>query len=161
MCEQCTRRQFFERNALGGMVLAGAAVAYARAADTRPAAPRGKSRICVLFTGDPQPGDRNWGADDGQIAAVKARLAEAEQRLGDVELFYGVSHTPDETRAVLAEAGPDVPVLAMNVQNFSMRGAVQPVLDEGRAMAVFAAGTALSPRAKARRKRRGWRRKTA
>ena len=52
MCEQCTRRQFFERNALGGMVLAGAAVAYARAADTRPAAPRGKSRICVLFTGD-------------------------------------------------------------------------------------------------------------
>ena len=138
MCEQCTRRQFFERNALGGMVLAGAAVAYARAADTRPAAPRGKSRICVLFTGEPQPRDRNWGADDGQIAAVKARLAEAEKRLGDVELFYGETHSPDETRAVLAEAGPDAPVLAINVQNFAMRGMVQPVLDEGRAMAVFA-----------------------
>ena len=66
MCEQCTRRQFFERNALGGMVLAGAAVAYARAADTRPAAPRGKSRICVLFTGEPQPRDRKNASSEAE-----------------------------------------------------------------------------------------------
>jgi len=39
--------------------------------------PRDKARICVVFTGNPQPDDRNWGADQGQIAAVRQRLAEA------------------------------------------------------------------------------------
>lgn len=139
MCDHCcTRRGFLEAGAASGLLLAGAAWAEGRAAGPAPAGPRGKSRICVVFTGTPQPDDRNWGADDKQIAAMKARLAEAEKKLANIELLVGESRSPEETKALLEKAGPDVPVLAINVQNFSLKRVVGPILEAGRPLAVFA-----------------------
>jgi hypothetical protein len=123
--------------AAGGLLLAGAAWTHARAADAPPAKPRGKSRICVIFTGDPQPDDRNWGADAKQVAAMKARLTKAEKDLGNVELIVGESRSPEQTAALLEKAGPEAPVLAINVQNFAMTRVIGPVLDAERPMAVF------------------------
>lgn len=138
MCEHCTRREFLGTGAAGGLLLAGAMMAQTRGAEPPPAQPRGKSRICVVFTGNPQPEDRNWGADAKQIEAMKARLAEAEKKLGNIELVLGESRTPDETKALLDKAGPDAPVLAINVQNFSLTRVATPILDAGRPMAIFA-----------------------
>jgi hypothetical protein len=138
MCEQCTRREFLGTGAAGGMLLAGATWTQARAAEAPPLQPRGKSRICVIFTGDQQPEDRNWGADIKQIEAMKARLAEAEKKLGNVELIVGQSRSPEETQSLLEKAGPEAPVLAINVQNFALTRVVTPILDAGRPLAVFA-----------------------
>ena len=85
----------------------------------------------------PQPEDRNWGADAKQIEAMKARLAEAEKKLGNVELVVGQSRSPQETEALLEKAGPEAPVLAINVQNFAMTRVVAPILEAGRPLAVF------------------------
>lgn len=122
--------------AASSLLLAGGTWTHARASEP-PSQPRSKSRICVIFTGTPQPEDRNWGADPTQITAMKARLAEAEKKLGNVELVMGESRTPQETTALLEKAGPKTPVLAINVQNFSMTRVVKPVLEAGHPMAVF------------------------
>ena len=61
--------------AASGLLLAGGTWAHAWASESPPSQPRRKSRICVIFTGTPQPEDRNWGADPKQIEAMKARLA--------------------------------------------------------------------------------------
>ena len=106
MCEHCTRREFLGVGAASGLLLAGATWAQAAASETPPEQPRGKSRICVVFTGTPQPEDRNWGADVQQIEAVKARLAEAEKKLGNIELVVGHATSPQET-ALLEKAGPE------------------------------------------------------
>jgi len=119
------------------LLLAGATWTHAQASESPRSQPRGKSRICVIFTGNPQPEDRNWGADTKQIEAMKARLTEAEKKLGNVELFVGHSRSPQETGALLEKAGPDAPVLAINVQNFALMRVVAPILDAGRALAVF------------------------
>lgn len=127
MCEQCTRRQFLGAGVAGGLMLAGAPWTHARAAEAPPPRPRNKSRICVVFTGNPQPVDRNWGADSKQIAAMKTRLAEAEKALGNIELLIGESRSPQQTKALLDRSGPDAPVLAINVQNFAMTRVIGPV----------------------------------
>ncbi|HUT87852.1 MAG TPA: hypothetical protein VMY37_00005, partial [Thermoguttaceae bacterium] len=106
MCEHCTRREFLGTGAVSGLLLAGATWTHARASESPPSQPRGKSRICVVFTGTPQPEDRNWGADAKQIEAMTARLAEAEKKLGNVELVVGQSRSPEETAALLEKAGP-------------------------------------------------------
>lgn len=137
MCEQCTRRDFIGAGAAGGLLLAGATWTHAWMADSPPPGPRGKSRICVIFTGEPQPVDRNWGADSAQIDAMKARLAKAEKDLGNIELVIGSSKSADDTAALLAKSGANAPVLAINVQNFALTRVVQPILDSGRPMAVF------------------------
>jgi len=137
MCEHCTRRQFFGMSAAGGLLLAGATWTHGAASQLPPARPRGKSRICVIFTGDPQPVDRNWGADTNQVKVMKARLAEAEKMLGNIELVVGQSGKPEETEALLKKAGPEAPVLAINVQNFALMGVVDPILKEDRPLAVF------------------------
>ncbi len=137
MCEHCTRREFLGTGAAGGLLLAGATWAHAWASESPPLRPRGKSRICVIFTGTPQPDDRNWGADAKQIEAMNARLAEAEEKLGNVELVVGQSRSAQETAALLEKAGPEAPVLAINVQNFAMTRVVGPVLEAGRPLAVF------------------------
>ncbi len=138
MCDHCTRREFLGAGAAGGLLLAGATWTQARAGESPPSKPRGKSRICVIFTGEPQPEDRNWGADRTQIEAMKARLAEAEKKLGNIELVMGQSRNPEETKALLEKAGPEAPVLATNVQNFAMTRVVGPVLEAERPLAVFA-----------------------
>jgi L-fucose isomerase-like protein len=49
----------------------------------------------------------------------------------------GQTRTPQETEAILKEAGPGTPVLAINVQNFAMTRVVAPILDAGHPLAVF------------------------
>ena len=138
MCEHCTRRTFLGVGAASGLLLAGATWPYAWASGTPSAVSRAKkSRILVVFTGTPQPDDRNWGADPGQINAMRARLAEAEKNLGNIELVIGESRSPQETGALLEQAGPDAPVLAINVENFAMTRVIGPVLDAKRPMVVF------------------------
>ena len=137
MCDHCNRREFLGTGAVSGLLLAGATLAQARASESPPSRPRGKSRICVLFAGIPQPEDRNWGADPKQIEAMKARLAGAEKKLGNIELVMGESRSPQETKALLEKAGPEAPVLAINVQNFALTRVAAPILDAGRPLAVF------------------------
>jgi len=137
MCEHCTRREFLGAGVAGGLMLAGTTWKYAWASQSPPGQFRKKSRICVVFTGTPQPDDRNWGADAGQIEAMKSRLAKAEKELGNVELIIGQSRNAQETAALLEKAGPGAPVLAINVQNFALTRVVKPILDGSHPMAVF------------------------
>lgn len=137
MCEHCTRREFLGAGVAGGMILAGATWKHAWASQSPPGQNREKSRICVVFTGTPQPDDRNWGADAGQIGAMKSRLAKAEKELGNVELIIGHSSSAEETAALLEKAGPAVPVLAINVENFALTGVISPVLDGSHPMVFF------------------------
>ena len=137
MCDHCTRREFFGMGAAGA-VMAGALWTHNWAAGMPPDTPRGKSRICVMFTGDPQPPDRNWGSDAGQVEAVRARLLEAEKALGNIELVMGDVRTPEEVVALMEQAGPDAPVLTVNVQCFTLKSIAEPILASGRPMLVFA-----------------------
>jgi hypothetical protein len=137
MCDQCTRRGFLGTGAAGGLLMAGATWTGVLASQSRPSQPRGKSRICVIFTGTPQPEDRNWGADIKQVEAMKARLSAAEKNLGNIELVIGQSRSPEETEALMQKAGPEAPVLAINVANFALTRVAAPVLKAGRPMVVF------------------------
>jgi hypothetical protein len=112
-------------------------MALPQAAKAPPPQPRGKTRICVIFTGTPVSDDRNWGADVKQIEAMKTRLACAEKKLGNVELVIGESRSPQETKKLLDKAGPEAPVLAINVQNFALMRVATPILDANRPLAVF------------------------
>lgn len=137
MCEQCTRREFLGTGAAaGGVMLASAAWMHAWASEVPPN-PREKSRICVIFTGPPGPEDRGWNADPKQTEAMKARLAEAEKKLGNVELLIGEANRAEQTAALLKAAGPDAPVLAINLQCFALKRVVQPILDGKHPMVVF------------------------
>ena len=137
MCEHCNRREFLESGvAAGGLMLASAAWTHAWASDSPPK-PRRKSRICVIFTGSPGPEDRTWCADPKQMEAMRNRLAEAEKKLGNVELLIGQSNSVEETAALLAKAGPAAPVLAINLFCFALKRVVQPILDGKHPMVVF------------------------
>jgi hypothetical protein len=137
MCEYCTRREFLEAGVAAGLMVNAAALTHAWAADAPPPRPRGKSRICVLFSGVPVSADRNWGADAGQVEALKTSLAQAEKDLGNIELLIAESTSPEQTSALLEQAGPKAPVLAINVQNFALTRVVQPVLDGAHPLLVF------------------------
>jgi len=137
MCDQCTRRTFLEAGvAAGGLMLAGAAWTHARASESPPK-PRGKSRICVIFTGSPGPADRGWNADASQLEAMKARLLRAEKELGNIELLIGEANKADQTAALLQKVGAGAPVLAINLHCFALMRVVKPILDGKHPMAVF------------------------
>lgn len=137
MCEQCTRREFLGSGmAAGGLVLAGAAWTHAWASDSPPKPP-GKSRICVMYSGAAGPEDRGWNADPIQLEAMRARLAEAEKNLGNVELVIGESRNAEQTAALLNKAGPGTPVLAINLNIFALTRLVQPILEGNHPMVVF------------------------
>jgi hypothetical protein len=137
MCEHCTRREFLGTGVASGLMLAGATWSHAWASQSPPPQSRGKSRICVIFTGTPVPRDRDWGADDRQVEAAKTHLARAEKKLGNIELIIGRSSNAEQTAALLKKAGPEVPVLTINVQNFALTRVVQPILDGSHPMVVF------------------------
>jgi hypothetical protein len=120
-----------------GVMLAGTNWTHAWASQSPPAQPRGKSKICVIFTGTPAPVDRDWGADDNQLSAMKTRLAKAEKDLGNVELIIGHSNDAQQTADLLEKAGPKSPVLAINMRNFALTRVVQPILDGSHPMVVF------------------------
>ena len=119
----------------GGLVFASTWT-HAWTSDAPPQ-PAGKARISVIFTGPPGPEDRGWNADPKQMEAMKARLAEAQQKLGNVELLIGQSKSVEETAALLKEAGPGTPVLAINLSCFSLTRLVQPILDGNHPLLVF------------------------
>ena len=137
MCEHCTRREFLETGVAGSLLLAGAGWTHAWASQSSIPQPAGKSRICVIFAGEPAPVDRDWGADITQVNAMTARLKQAERNLGNIELLIGRSTDAEQTTALLKQAGPAAPVLAINTRNFALTGLVQPVLDGGHPMVVF------------------------
>jgi len=122
--------------AAGGLMLASTAWTHAWAAESPPK-PREKARICVIFTGSPGPEDRTWCAGPSQMEAMRNRLAEAEKKLGNVELLIGQSNNVEETAALLAKAGPAAPVLAINLFCFALKRVVQPILDGNHPLAVF------------------------
>lgn len=137
MCDQCTRREFLGTGvAAGGLMLAGAAWTHAWASDSPPR-PRGKSRICVIFTGPPGPADRGWNADASQLEAMKARLVRAEKELGNIELVIGEANGAEQTAALLEKAGAGAPVLAINLHCFALMRVVKPILDGKHPMVVF------------------------
>lgn len=137
MCDQCTRREFLQTGVAAGVIITGTGLSYALGSEAHPRLPRQKARICVIFTGEPGPADRSWGADARQMETAKARLAKAEKDLGNVELIIGQSRNPEQTTALLKEAGPKTPVLAINLQCFALTRLVQPILDGGHPMVVF------------------------
>ena len=137
MCEHCTRREFLGTGVAGGLMLAGATWTHAWASQSTPPQLQGKVPICVIFTGVPSPEDRDWGADVRQIEAMKARLARAEKELGNVKLIMGQSINAQQTAALLKQAGPAAPVLAINVRNFALTAVVNPILDGAHPMVVF------------------------
>ncbi|UCG59470.1 MAG: hypothetical protein JSU70_08145, partial [Phycisphaerales bacterium] len=137
MCEHCTRREFLGTGVASGLILAGANWTHAWASQSPPPQARGKSRICVVFTGTPAPEDRDWGADARQIEAMKTRLAEVERELGNIELIIGQSSSAQQTAALLEKAGPAAPVLAINVRNFALTRVVKPILDGSHPMVFF------------------------
>ena len=137
MCEHCTRREFLGAGVAGGLFLAGSTWKHAWASQSSPPQIREKSRICVIITGNPQPDDRNWGSDAGQVQAMKTRLAKAEKDLKNVELIMGQSTSAEETSALLQKAGPGAPVLAINVENFALTRVISPVLDGSHPMVFF------------------------
>ncbi len=137
MCEHCTRREFLGTGVAAGLMLSSASWTYALASESRPVRPRGKARICVAFTGSPAPADRDWGADRGQMEAMTSRLTRAEKELGNVELVIGRVENAEQTAALLKQAGPTAPVLAINLRNFALTRMVQPILDGGHPLLVF------------------------
>ena len=137
MCDQCTRREFLQTGMAAGLVLSTATIGYARAGEMPPPRPPRKARIGVIFTGNPGPADRGWGADGTQFEAMKARLAKAEKDLGNVELIIGQATTSEQVAALLKQFGPKTPVLAINLQIFALTPVVQPILDGGHPMIVF------------------------
>jgi hypothetical protein len=137
MCEHCTRREFMGTGLTTGMVLASASWKYTWASQAVPAQFEKKNPICVIFTGAPAPEDRDWGVGNSQIEAMKLHLAQVEKKLGNVALTIGHSSNAQQTASLLAKAGSAAPVLAINVRNFALTGAVKPILDGAHPMAVF------------------------
>ncbi len=137
MCEHCTRREFLGTGLSGGMMLASASWTHAWASQTAIPQRSEKVKICVIFTGTPVSDDRNWGADEHQVKAVKNHLAKVEKKLGNIELIIGQSTNNEQTAALLEKAGPKVPVLTVNTQNFALTRVVKPILDGNHPMAVF------------------------
>ena len=137
MCMHCTRRQFLESSAVGGMTLAAMPLLadHQEASSAAPAAPTPKVRICVVIAG--QAPDRSWALSDGELAAVQKRLAEAEANLGNVEFITGQAVNAEQMSQLLAQAGPDAPVLAVSADIFGLSAVAPAIFREQRPVAVF------------------------
>ncbi len=139
MCENCTRRELLGTAAVGGVLLAANQV-RARGQAVRPASTMpAKVNICAMFTGIPSPDDRGWGVSEKEIAAMTRHLKEAEKKLGNVSFTIGRAAEPEEASALMKQAGPDAPVLAINLCISGLLRVSQPILDSGRPLAVYSA----------------------
>lgn len=138
MCENCNRREFLGTSALGGIALtAGTAFAQTQITSAAPHTPPSTVKICVMFTGRPCPPDRAWGLCEQEIAAITKRLGELETKLGNVEFVIGRARQKEEAAKLLAQAGDDAPVLAVNVSINGLLPVSEPILESGRPLAVF------------------------
>ena len=140
MCHNCTRREFLGTAALSGLVLAAAEVRGGTADAAGPPDPLPtKVRIAVMFTGQPVPADRSWGVCEEEIAATQQSLGDIEKKLRNVQFVVGRVNSPEETAALLKEAGDEAPVLAINLCIGGLLRVSQPILESGRPLAVFSA----------------------
>jgi len=112
MCTHCTRRQFIEAGAVGGMALAMGHLATTSEAMNPPSVPDPKVRICVVIAGKPE--GRSWGLSEADLKPIMKRIAQAEKNLGNVEFVIGQASTAEQTTQLLDKAGPDAPVLAVS-----------------------------------------------
>lgn len=137
MCEACTRREFLVgASALTGMAIGATHWLAAGEVAAAPPQRRAKVRICAIVAG--VPASQSWGVPVATIEAAKARLAEVEKRLGNVEFVVGQAHNAAETVRLLEEAGPDAPVLAISASIFGLsQGIVQVLFEQRRPVAVF------------------------
>ncbi len=135
MCVQCTRRQFLGSSALGGMAIASAHMVTAADAPSAASPPAGKVPICVAIAG--QPADRSWALSEAEVAAVTARLAEAEKHLGNVTFVIGTASTAAEMAQLLEQAGPDAPVLVVSADIFGPSRIMPTIFAAGRPVALF------------------------
>ncbi len=101
-----------------------------------PAAPAAKIRVCAIFAG--KSADRSWSLSQDEITAIRNRLVEVEKNLGNVEFVVGQASSAAETTALLEQAGPDAPVLAISTDIFGLSREVIPtVFQANRPVAVF------------------------
>jgi len=141
MCTHCTRRQFIEAGAIGGMALAAGHWAAASGASIPSPEPDSKVRICVVVAGKPE--GRSWGLSERDLKPIMKRLTQAEKNLGNVEFVIGQASTAEQTAQLLEKAGRDAPVLAVSadifgLSNFNSDNAVMPtIFKQGRPVAVF------------------------
>ena len=116
------------------------AASYLRAgsdADQRPAEPMPKVRICAILTGQPLTG-RCWSLCEEDVPVIQQKLGEVERKLGNVEFVVGHANNAAEAAPLLEKAGPDAPVLAINVGMWALNSVMAPVMEQGRPAAVFA-----------------------
>ncbi len=138
MCYGCTRRQFLgtSTSALGAGLFA-ASYLRADSETERPPEPMPKARICAILTGRPTTG-RNWNFCEEDIPVIHRHLGEIEEKLGNVEFVVGSANNAAEAAPLLEQAGPEAPVLAINVGMWALRSVMEPVLEQQRPAAVFA-----------------------
>ncbi len=135
MCTHCTRRQFLEASTLGSLALAtGHLTSGAVAADTASAA-ASKVRICVMIAGE--PAEQSWNPSVAEIAAARDRLVQAEHNLGNVEFVIGQANNAEQAAQLLAEAGPDAPVLAISAHIFGPTKVMPTIFEQKRPVALF------------------------
>ena len=135
MCTHCTRRDFLGASALTGMALAtGHLMAGAVAADTVSVADP-KVKICAIIAGI--PGDRSWSPSESEINTARARLAEAEKNLGNVEFVIGQAANAEQAAQLLEQAGPDAPVLAISGDIFGPAQVMPAIFEQQRPVALF------------------------
>jgi len=134
MCTHCTRRQFLGTTSVSGMALAATQLAIA--GGTPPQPHNSKVRICTIIAG--KPVGNSWGLSEEDLVPIKTRLAKAEKNLGNVEFVIGQANTAEQTTKLLADAGPDAPVLAISADIFGLsRGVVPTAFEQNRPVAVF------------------------
>lgn len=137
MCENCNRREFISTTAVTGALWAAGSVAAAAESSPPGGDLRAKARIAVVFTGSPVPDDRGWGVSESEITGITDRLKTIEKKLGNVEFVIGRSKKPEVTAALLEQAGPEAPVLAVNVSIGGLLRAIPLTLLGERPLLVF------------------------
>lgn len=135
MCNHCTRRQFLGASTMGGIALAAGHLTAGAVVSNSPSVAESKVRICAIIAGE--PAERSWNPSDGDINAIRERLAEAEKNLGNVEFIVGQAQNAEQTARLLEEAGPDAPVLAISAEIFGPTKVMPTIFAQGRPVALF------------------------
>jgi L-fucose isomerase-like protein len=139
MCDGCTRRQFLgsSAGALGAGLFAAKYLRAGADVETRSAEPMPKVRICAILTGQPLTG-RNWSFCEEDVPVIHQQLSEVEKKLGNIEFVVGHANNAAQAAPLLEQAGPEAPVLAINVGMWALQSVMEPVREQNRVAAVFA-----------------------
>jgi hypothetical protein len=142
MCMHCTRRQFLGTGAASGLAMAAGHMVAAEDVAATATPDDKKVRICVIIAG--KGTDQSWSLPNEEVTAIQARLAQAEKNLGNVKFVVGRAANAEQAAALLQEAGPEAPVLAICADIFGLTsgfkaddGVMQRVFKQGRPAAVF------------------------